>query len=114
MDTMSAFPRSLFSESEMEVTRWFAARLGAGEVPSVQQVKNHRKGVLAAAGVSPTLREGKLGHVYSMLDFSAILKHVRALFFARKRAFDSSLPRNLRILLFARTSKHSLRMPDVT
>lgn len=76
MDVMTAFPRSLFSESEMEVTRWFASRLGASCVPSVRQVKDHRHEVLTVAGASPTLREGKLGHVYSMLDLATLLKHV--------------------------------------
>ncbi|KAF7975494.1 hypothetical protein HWV62_9415 [Athelia sp. TMB] len=75
MDVMTAFPRSLFSESEMEVTRWFARRLGASDVPSVQQVKNHRHEVLAVAGASPKLLEGNLGHVYSMLDLATILRH---------------------------------------
>jgi hypothetical protein len=76
MDVMAAFPRSLFSESEMEVTRWFAGRLGASRLPSVQEVKNHRHTVLEVAGASPTLFEGKLGHVYSMLDLNTILQHV--------------------------------------
>lgn len=80
MDVMTAFPRSLFSESEMEVTRWFALRLGASRVPSVRQVKDHRRAVLTVAGASPTLHEGKLGHVYSMLDLATLLKHVCALF----------------------------------
>jgi hypothetical protein len=60
----------------MEVTRWFAGRLGAPNLPSVQQVKNHRQEVLKVAGASPILFEGKLGHFYSMLDISTILQHV--------------------------------------
>lgn len=76
MDIMTAFPRSLFSESEMEVTRWFARWLGVSHVPSVQQVKNHCHEVLAVAGASPTLYEGEIGHVYSMLDLATILRHV--------------------------------------
>lgn len=86
MDVMTAFPRSLFSQSEMEVARWFAARLGSSRVPSVQQVTNHRHEVLAVAGASPTLFEGKLAHHYSMLDLGTILKHVRILYAANHRA----------------------------
>lgn len=85
MDVMVAFPRALFSESEMQVTRWFAARLGVANIPTVDEVKNHRPEILRVAGASPTLHEGQLGHIYSMLDLSTILQHVSS----HKATFES-------------------------
>lgn len=95
MDIMTAFPRSLFSESEMEVTLWFARRLGVNRVPSVQQVKNHRHEVLAVAGASPILHEGNIGHVYSMLDLATILRHVSVRFAENRCLFTQLRHRNL-------------------
>ncbi|KAJ7937907.1 hypothetical protein B0H13DRAFT_1580720, partial [Mycena leptocephala] len=56
-------PRSVFSEPELDATRWFAAKCGVEDLPSVDQVKNHRKKILEQCGTNPTIMEGKLGNV---------------------------------------------------
>ena len=50
LDVMTAFPRAMFGDSELEVTRWFASKLGVSNLPTVKQVKDHRPRVLNAAG----------------------------------------------------------------
>lgn len=77
IDIMSAFPRSLFSESELDAARWFAEKLGVGRsLPSVREVKIHRDMVMATAGVRSTMYKSAHGNLYTFNDLSEIIAHV--------------------------------------
>ncbi|TBU25646.1 hypothetical protein BD311DRAFT_852410, partial [Dichomitus squalens] len=75
MDITGAFPRALFSESELEVMRWFASKTGSRKLPSIRQVKTSREAVLRVAGSNPRLYQGQCGHLYAATDFPTIIKH---------------------------------------
>ncbi|KAG5634225.1 hypothetical protein H0H81_002803 [Sphagnurus paluster] len=75
LDIMAAFPRSVFSESELEATRWFASKVGGVNLPTIREVKLHRKNVLATCGADPEQKNGSLGNLFSILDFNKILAH---------------------------------------
>jgi len=73
---MTAFPRSVFSQSELEATRWFALKCSVEELPTIRQVKYHCDFVLNLAGVDPQTEDGKLGHLFAFNDFRKIVAHV--------------------------------------
>lgn len=73
---MTAFPRSVFSEPELDATLWFTSKCGVNNLPSVRQVKSHRSRVLEACGATPHTTEGRLGNLFSVLDLGKILAHV--------------------------------------
>ena len=75
---MHAFPRSVFSETELEATLWFTAKCGVQDLPSIRQVKYHRNRVLEICGVNPEIVEGKLGNLFALNDFAKIVAHVSA------------------------------------
>ncbi|KAF7971893.1 hypothetical protein HWV62_19513 [Athelia sp. TMB] len=75
LDVMGAFPRSLFSEAELKAARWYAAKHGVTGLPNVRQVKNHRKKILDAAGISTRTVEGKLGNLYAVNDWAQIIRN---------------------------------------
>ena len=77
MDIMTAFPRSVFSESELEACHWFANKCSASDLPSVQAVKAHRKHVMKQFGAGVKTHEGSMDNVFSVLDLSHILVDVR-------------------------------------
>ncbi|KAH9941368.1 hypothetical protein B0H21DRAFT_710651 [Amylocystis lapponica] len=60
MDIMGVFPRALFSESELEATKWFAERNGASGLPDIKAVKRQRDRVLQAASLKPMTHEGPM------------------------------------------------------
>ena len=76
MDIMSAFPLAMFSENEIDVTRWFAEKLGVRGLPSVRQVKDHRSRALNVAGVDSQTVESAHGNLYTHNDIRRILEHV--------------------------------------
>ncbi|KAF7982888.1 hypothetical protein HWV62_25136 [Athelia sp. TMB] len=78
LDIMHAFPRSVFSETELEATLWFTAKCGVEDLPTVRQVKYHRDRVLRLCGVDPQLVEGKLGNLFALNDFAKIVAHEMA------------------------------------
>ncbi|KAI0739792.1 hypothetical protein C8Q80DRAFT_1357527 [Daedaleopsis nitida] len=75
MDVMGAFPRALFSESELTAARWLAGRMGSIHLPSIRKIKLTREAVLRVAGVNPRLFKGKCGHLYAVNDLSTIIAH---------------------------------------
>ncbi|KAJ7278158.1 hypothetical protein C8J57DRAFT_1126069, partial [Mycena rebaudengoi] len=72
---MTAFPRSVFSESELEATRWFASKCGAENLPHIRTVKRHRTQILDLCGANVTSVEGRLGNTFAVLDLEKILAH---------------------------------------
>ena len=77
MDVTGAFPRALFSESELGITRWFASKTGSKNLPSLRQVKRAREAVLKVAGSAPRMYQGRCGHLYAAADFQKLIVHVR-------------------------------------
>lgn len=73
---MNAFPRSVFSEAELDATLWFTSKCGVEDLPTVRQVKSHREHILDKCGVDPKMVEGKLGHWFTLNDFEKIVAHV--------------------------------------
>ncbi|KAF7971993.1 hypothetical protein HWV62_19267 [Athelia sp. TMB] len=78
LDIMHAFPRSVFSETELEATLWFTSKCGVQDLPTIRQVKFHRERVLEQCGVSPKLIEGKHGNLFALNDFAKIIAHEMA------------------------------------
>ncbi|KAF9000376.1 hypothetical protein BDZ89DRAFT_1121660 [Hymenopellis radicata] len=74
-DCMGAFPRAVFSEPELNITRWFAEKCGVDDIPTVRQIKTRRKDILKLAGGNPAEMDGKLGNIYTLLDLKEILAH---------------------------------------
>ncbi|OSD07171.1 hypothetical protein PYCCODRAFT_1358838 [Trametes coccinea BRFM310] len=75
LDTTGAFPRSLFSESEMNAVRWYALKNGVRKLPTIRQVKLAREQVLNVAGADPQTHEGMCGHLYTTNDLARLIKH---------------------------------------
>ncbi|KAJ7246761.1 hypothetical protein C8J57DRAFT_726125 [Mycena rebaudengoi] len=75
LDIMGGFPRSCFSEKELNATRWYAKKNGVAGQPSIRQVKNHRSSILNIAGISTKLMDGKLGNIFAINDWIKILEH---------------------------------------
>ncbi|KAF8133135.1 hypothetical protein K438DRAFT_813641 [Mycena galopus ATCC 62051] len=75
LDVMSGFPRSCFSEKELNLTRWYAKKSGVSGQPSIKQFKNHRSNILNVAGISTNLVEGGLGNLFAINDWLKILEH---------------------------------------
>ncbi|TFK70456.1 hypothetical protein BDN72DRAFT_838978 [Pluteus cervinus] len=73
IDVMAAFPRSVFSETELDATRWFAMKCGVVNLPTIRQVKSHRPKLQAYCGVKPTLKKGSLGNLYTIIDLGRVL-----------------------------------------
>ncbi|KAI0696468.1 hypothetical protein C8T65DRAFT_583417, partial [Cerioporus squamosus] len=78
-------PRSLFSESELRVSRWYAMKTGSQNLPSIKSVKEFRKKLVAMAGTNPQSHKGNCGHLYTMSDMSTIYRHEWANPVARAR-----------------------------
>lgn len=73
---LSAFPRAVFSEPELEITRWFASRFGIKKLPSIRAVKQRKNEILKQAGNAPTLVKGTLGNHFSVAKLARIIEHV--------------------------------------
>ncbi|KAJ7138522.1 hypothetical protein C8R43DRAFT_1132056 [Mycena crocata] len=74
LDIMTAFPRSVFSEPELEATRWFASKCGVDHLPSIRQVKSHRSKVLDLCGAAVKTVDGTLGNTFAVLDLGRLLR----------------------------------------
>ncbi|KAJ7239146.1 hypothetical protein C8J57DRAFT_1086540 [Mycena rebaudengoi] len=72
---MSGFPRSCFSEKELDATRWYAKKNGVTNQPTIKQVKNHREDIINVAGLNTRLVEGKLGNCFAINDWYKIISH---------------------------------------
>ncbi|KAI0260095.1 hypothetical protein BC834DRAFT_973700 [Gloeopeniophorella convolvens] len=75
MDVMNAFPRTMFSESQLGLVRWAMTQLGVPEMPSVQSTKRQRDSVLRWAGNAPMEATSTHGNLYSAASLSHILAH---------------------------------------
>ncbi len=76
LDTMAAFPRALFSGTELEVSRWLARELGVHGMPSVREVRNHCNRILTVAGVPTETVTSAHGNVYTYNSMEEIIRHV--------------------------------------
>ncbi|KAJ7308592.1 hypothetical protein DFH08DRAFT_944451 [Mycena albidolilacea] len=75
LDLMSGFPRTCFSEKELNATRWYAKKNGVSLQPTIKQVKNHCQSILNVAGLETKLIDGKLGNSFAVNDWFKILEH---------------------------------------
>ena len=77
LDIMGAFPRTVYSESDMGTMTWLAKELGVSEIPSLKQVKYCRNGIQEEFGFAPSLKESGLGNMYAEIDLERVLADVR-------------------------------------
>ena len=66
----------MFSEAELEVTRWFAQQLGIPDLPTIKQIKDHRAKILALAGANSQTVESQMHNFYTHNDIKTIIAHV--------------------------------------
>lgn len=66
----------MFSESELEATRWFGHVNGLSRLPSVKSVKRNRKDIVDVAGTNPEMFTSAMGNMYTMANLGAVLQHV--------------------------------------
>ncbi|KAI1797716.1 hypothetical protein LXA43DRAFT_877016 [Ganoderma leucocontextum] len=75
MAALRAFPRALFSESELEGCRWFALSNGVSWLPSVKTVQRKHKTITDIAGSQPRQFKSRMGNLYSMTSLAVMLAH---------------------------------------
>ncbi|KAI0825276.1 hypothetical protein BC628DRAFT_262703 [Trametes gibbosa] len=73
LDVLRHLPRSLFSDSQMEVILWSMDMLGIDHRPSLAVLKSVDQMLQAYCGIDSIRYEGPLGHVYYTNDLAAIL-----------------------------------------
>ncbi|KAL1669170.1 hypothetical protein GGF50DRAFT_21913, partial [Schizophyllum commune] len=72
---LTAFPRSVFSTSELSAMRWASMNCGATQVPTVDQIKYSREKISRLCGASASTRVGAMGNTFTVLDLSTIIAH---------------------------------------
>ena len=77
-DIMAGFPRAVYSEAEMDSTRWFAENFGVKGLLSSKQVKYSREKILKALGYTHVLQKSAMGNLYAELDLRSIIADVSA------------------------------------
>ncbi|KAL1738896.1 hypothetical protein HDZ31DRAFT_78005, partial [Schizophyllum fasciatum] len=70
---LSAFPRSLFSERDMDTVVWLARQCGADIDYTVRQLNSCRDKVSRDLGPTREMRVGAHGNPFAMLDFGKII-----------------------------------------
>ncbi|KAL1697796.1 hypothetical protein EV121DRAFT_274849, partial [Schizophyllum commune] len=70
---LSAFPRSMFSERDMDTVIWLARQCGADISHTVNRVNASRDKVTEVYGPECKMHQGALGNPFAMLDFGKIL-----------------------------------------
>ncbi|KZV61610.1 hypothetical protein PENSPDRAFT_693254 [Peniophora sp. CONT] len=74
-DLLSAFPRVVFSDSELDIVSWYTQKLGVRNLPAAKTLRRHREVILKLAGA--LLREvtGVHGNHFTCLDLAELIKH---------------------------------------
>ncbi|KAI9067152.1 hypothetical protein FKP32DRAFT_1684097 [Trametes sanguinea] len=73
LDIVRHLPRSLFSDSQMEIILWCLGVLGIDERPSLFVLKTIDKMLQSHCGIESIRFHGPLGHVYYVNDMAAII-----------------------------------------
>ncbi|KAI0363137.1 hypothetical protein BV20DRAFT_958926, partial [Pilatotrama ljubarskyi] len=73
LDIIRHLPRSLFSDSQMEIILWCLEVLGVDNLPSLFVLKTLDKMLQSHCGIESIRQRGPLGHVYYVNDLAAIL-----------------------------------------
>ncbi|KAJ6609445.1 hypothetical protein B0H10DRAFT_1954650 [Mycena sp. CBHHK59/15] len=73
LNIMTGFPRLIFSESELDVTRWFATKCGVQRLPPIRQVKRHRSKILSLCSANLKSVDGCPSNTFTVLDLGKIL-----------------------------------------
>lgn len=74
---MRHLPRSLISDSQMEIILWSVAMLGIANRPSVAMLKTVDEILQARCGIESIRYQGPLGHVYYANDLGSLMAQVR-------------------------------------
>lgn len=77
LDVMRHLPRSLFSDSQMEIIEWGLEMFGIHNLPSVAVMKEINDDLQMRCGFDTIQNKGPLGHTYYVNDLSAIIAQVR-------------------------------------
>lgn len=78
VDIIKHLPRSLWSESQLEIYLWSLRMFGVNKVPSIQMVKDFEDDLQARCGIKTLRREGKLGNLFYLNDLAGIVSQVKA------------------------------------
>ncbi|CDO68416.1 hypothetical protein BN946_scf184815.g63 [Trametes cinnabarina] len=73
LDIVRHLPRSLFSDSQMEIILWCLGVLGIDNCPSLFVLKTIDRMLQSHCGIESIRYRGPLGHVYYVNDLSAII-----------------------------------------
>ncbi|KAI0357218.1 hypothetical protein OH77DRAFT_1495041 [Trametes cingulata] len=73
LDIVRHLPRSLFSDSQMEIILWCLGVLGVDNVPSLFVLKTLDKMLQSHCGITSIRHRGPLGHIYYVNELAAIL-----------------------------------------
>ncbi|KDQ25284.1 hypothetical protein PLEOSDRAFT_1027446, partial [Pleurotus ostreatus PC15] len=78
VDIIKHLPRSLWSESQLEIYLWSLRMFGVNKVPSIQMVKDFEDDLQARCGIKTLRREGKLGNLFYLNDLAGIVSQEMA------------------------------------
>ncbi|KAI0040193.1 hypothetical protein FA95DRAFT_912230 [Auriscalpium vulgare] len=73
LDILRHLPRSLFSDSQMEIIRWGLAMFGIDNIPSVSWMKELDSDLQRIYGIRTLRHTGALGHIYYTNSLSDII-----------------------------------------
>lgn len=113
IDIIAHLPRTMFSDTDIEVLLWLLAVNGVKPVPSLRQVKASATLMQSLCGVSVKEYVGKHGHTYYVNSLESIIQLVRfTIWIVRKCGYLTSndLCRKCLTHSFARTSISILRI----
>ncbi|KAG8682769.1 hypothetical protein FRC08_014735 [Ceratobasidium sp. 394] len=75
---MTAFPRAVFSEKELDVVRRFSAKCNLPEMPTQSTVQTRFEHLTKLLGLESRLVQSKLGNYFAVNSLSSILKNEMA------------------------------------
>ncbi|KAG8725629.1 hypothetical protein FRC09_000016 [Ceratobasidium sp. 395] len=75
MTSLSAFPRAIFSASEIQILEWFTEKLGVPGVSTLEELRACRKRIADAFGSNPEEKTSELGNIFSHNSLKTIIAH---------------------------------------
>lgn len=76
LDIITHLPRSVFSDTQLELLLWLLQVNGIDNTPSVKVMKEEQKHLQELAGIDTRKYKGALGHVYHVNDIGQIIAQV--------------------------------------
>lgn len=76
LDIVQNFPRTSFSDMELQVMTWLLAVNGVNHVPSISQMKSQQEELRKHFAVQTKKYDGALGHTYYVNSLAGIIAQV--------------------------------------